>query len=131
MVNDPISDLIIQIKNASMTGKSSILVPYSNEKKAISLLLEKEGYIVSVAEKGKKVKKNLEITLAYKEDGDSRIQGVKRISKPSRRLYTKVKDIKKSKSSHGLMILSTPEGVCTDREALEKRAGGEMLFEIW
>ena len=131
MVNDPISDLIIQIKNAGMAKLPSIVVSYSNEKNAIATLLQKEGYVGDVTVRGKKTKKGLEIAIKYNMDGTAKIKGVKRISKPSRRLYTKVKDITREKSSYGIMVLSTPEGICTDKQALDKRAGGEMLFEIW
>lgn len=131
MVNDPIADFIIQIQNAGMAGKASVVIPYSNEKNAIAELLLKEGYVESVFKKGKKVKKGLEVTLKYESDGSPRVNGVKRVSKPSRRMYVGTRDLKKAKTRHGLLILSTPLGILTDKDAMEKRVGGEMLFEIW
>ena len=84
-MNDPISDLIIRIKNASNTGIDIISIPYSEVKYEISELLHKEGFVKSVNKKGKKVKKFIEIGVLYK-DGRPKVSGVKRISKPRRRV---------------------------------------------
>jgi len=130
MVNDPISDLIIQIKNAGLVGKPSVVVPYSKLKHAVADLLVKEGYVESVLKKGKKVKKLLEITLNY-IDGKHKIKGVERISKLSQRMYVRASNIPQIKGGNGTLILSTPNGVMTDREARAKHVGGEMLFKVW
>lgn len=130
MVGDPISDLIIQIKNAGLVGKPFVVVPYSKLKHAVADLLVKEGYIESVLKKGKKVKKSLEITLNY-TDGKHKIKGVERISKLSQRVYVRTSNIPQIKGGNGTLVLSTPNGVMTDREAREKHVGGEMLFKIW
>jgi small subunit ribosomal protein S8 len=94
---------------------------------ALANLLEKEGYVQSVS---KKKGGPIVITLAYK-NGRPAIQGAKRISKPSRRMYMGVREVKPVKRGHGLLVLSTPAGVLTGKEAREKRVGGEVLFEIW
>ena len=103
-------------------------MPASKMTSALANLLEKEGYVKEVS----KQKKNnlLTVVLAYK-DGRSAIQGSKRISKPSRRMYMGVHEVKPVKQGYGLLVLSTPAGVLTGKEAREKKVGGEALFEIW
>ena len=131
MVNDPIGDMIIQLKNAGMVKKSTVSLPYSKMKHAIADKLVESGYIVDAMKRGKKVKKTLDITLKYGTDGAHQIQGVKRISKPGRRLYMGVAEIFPVKFGKGKRILSTPAGILTGEEAKEKNVGGEELFIIW
>jgi small subunit ribosomal protein S8 len=97
-------------------------------KAAIAEVLAREGYLSSV-ENDKKAP-TLTVTLAYKNSKPV-ISGVKRISKPSRRLYMGVRDIHPIKRGYGLILLSTPQGILTGKEAKDKRVGGEILFEIW
>lgn len=130
MVSDPISDLIVRINNASMTRKTSVSVPYSVLKESIAHILLKGGYISSVEVKGKKVVKTLEIGLVYLGD-EPRVHGVQRISKSSRRIYQKAKDIRPFRAGYGNYILSTPKGVLSDVEAKKLKVGGEVLFKIW
>ena len=131
MVSDTIGDLIIRLKNAGMVKKETVSVPYSKLRHAVLNKLVDAGYIASATEKGKEVQeKTIEVTLSY-ENGEHRINGVKRISKPGRRLYTKVADIHPIKFGKGHMILSTPAGILTNEEAMEKKVGGEQLFIIW
>lgn len=130
MVNDPIADFITRIKNASMAGNAVITVPFSKLKLAIAELLLKEGYIASFEKRGKKVKKYLEVTLKY--DGvKPEVHNVKRISKLGKRVYLGTRDIHSVKFGHGILVLSTPKGLMTDREARKERVGGEALFSIW
>ncbi|MSR70915.1 30S ribosomal protein S8 [Candidatus Kaiserbacteria bacterium] len=126
MVNDPIADLLVQLKNASRVGKTAISLPYSQMKAAIADVLSKEGYV------GAPDKKNysLVIPLSYK-NGEPAISGTKRLSKPSRRVYLGVRDVRSVKRGHGLLVLSTPKGILTGTEARAQRVGGEVLFEIW
>ncbi len=130
MVTDPIADLIIRIKNASDAGKASISVPYSALKENIAHTLVKGGYIAAVESKGKKIDKTIEITLTYMGN-EPRVHGVDRISKPSRRIYQKSKDIRMFKSGFGNFILSTPQGILLDIDAKKAKVGGEVLFKIW
>lgn len=126
MVNDPISDLLVRLQNASRVGKSSVSVPFSKMKLAIADVLSKEGYV------GTPDKKNyaLTIPLTYK-NGRPVITGMKRISKLSRRMYMGVRDVRPIKHGHGLLVLSTPKGVMSGAGAKAARVGGEALFEIW
>lgn len=130
MVNDPISDLIIKIKNATLVGKEDVSIPYSNLKYAIAVTLSKAGFVGDVAKKGKKITKTIDIQLLYKNK-KSKINDVQRISKLSRRIYIGVNDIKPVKQGRGSLILSTPKGILTDKEAKKERVGGEALFKIW
>jgi small subunit ribosomal protein S8 len=131
MVNDPIGDMIIQLKNAGMVGKREVSLPYSKLKHAVGEKLVTSGFVMSVEKRGKKVKKTLDITLKYGRDGQHEIRGVQRISKPGRRLYTGVATIYPVKFGKGKRILSTPLGILTGEEAKEKNVGGEELFIIW
>jgi small subunit ribosomal protein S8 len=130
-MNDKISELIINIKNASMVNQKEVVIAHSNLKEKILDLLKKEGYIEDVKIlKGDGVKKNLKITLAFESNGDSKIKDVKRISKLSKRIYYGYKDIFPVKYGHGIMILSTPLGIVTDKIAKKEKVGGEALFKI-
>lgn len=127
MITDPIADLLVRIRNAGLVKKVSVVVPASKMTTAVATVLEKEGYLAGVA---KKKVGPMTLTLAYK-NGQPVISGSKRISKPSRRMYMGVRDIKPVKRGHGLLVLSTPAGILTGKQAREKRVGGEVLFEIW
>ena len=126
MVTDPISDLLVRLQNASRVGHAAVSLPYSQMKHSIAQILAKEGYVGDVSKKAY----TLNIALRYNA-GRPVITGTKRISKPSRRRYRGVRDGKPVKRGHGLLLLSTPAGVMTGKEAQAKRVGGEVLFEIW
>ena len=130
MVVDPIADLVNRLKNASQAGQKETAIPFSKLKYAVSELLRQEGFVGDIKEKGKGVKKNLVVELGY-NGKKPRINGVKRVSKPSRRLYASVKEIIPVKNGRGRMVLSTPKGIMTGRQAREARVGGEILFLIW
>ncbi len=131
MVNDPVADFVVRLKNAVAVGKMSISVPFSNFKMAIAEALKDAGYVKAVEKKGKKVKKMIDITLAYDESGKPMISGVKRISKPGRRVYRGTRELFAVRYGHGDLILSTPKGIKTGLEARKEKVGGEALFEIW
>jgi small subunit ribosomal protein S8 len=127
-MNDPIADMLVRLQNAARVNKNDVLVPYSRIKLAIAEILSREGYVGEIDKK--KNTNMLTIPLMYK-DSRAAIGGVKRISKPSRRVYMSVHDIHPIKRGKGLLVLSTPQGVLTGKEAKQKRVGGEALFEIW
>lgn len=130
-MTDPIADLINQIKNAGAVKKAAVSVPFSNFKLSIAEKLKDAGFVKAVEKKGKKVKKTLDITLKYGDDGKAHIQGVKRVSTPGQRIYRGFKDIIPVKYGFGSLILSTPKGIMTDKEAKKEKVGGEALFQIW
>ena len=111
-----------------MARKTVVTVPASKMTSALADLLEKEGYVKEVAKQKKD--NSITIELAYK-NGRPVITGSKRISKPSRRMYMGVREVRPVKRGHGLLVLSTPAGVLSGKEARERRVGGEVLFEIW
>jgi small subunit ribosomal protein S8 len=136
-MNDPIADMIIRMKNASDSKKESVVFPYSKLKLAIletlqknGFVKQKSGFVKSFGKKGKKIAKFIEVALIY-ENGEPKIKGVDRVSKTSKRIYNKSNEIKSVKSGYGLLILSTPQGIMTDRQAKEAHVGGEALFKIW
>lgn len=129
-MHDPISDMLISIKNAGNAGKSTAIVPFSKMKETIAVVLFKNGFIASYAKKGKKVVKTLELGIAF--DGKQpRIANLARVSKPSKRVYIKAAEIKLVKNGYGLLVLSTPKGIMTGAEARKAQVGGEALFKIW
>lgn len=127
---DPISDMIIQIKNAGSAGHDKVLVPYSKLKHAVSEVLKKESFIKSVETETKKGRKMLALDL-FMENRIPKIKGIQRISKPSKRIYRKSSDIRSVKSGYGTLILSTSKGIMSGREAKRAKLGGEALFSIW
>jgi small subunit ribosomal protein S8 len=127
---DTIGDFIVRLKNAGAVGHQNVSLPHSRLKEAIARKLEAAGYLAGVEVTGKDVKKTLEVTLKY-EAGKHVISDVQRVSKPGRRLYTKVEEIFPVKFGKGNLILSTPKGILTDKEARSERVGGERLFIIW
>ena len=131
MVSDPVGDFIIRLTNAGAIKKQMVSVPFSNLKLAIAEKLKDAGYVVTVEKKGKKIKKTLDVVLKYDAAGMHVIHGVKRVSKPGRRMYKSVLEIVPVKYGKGSLVLSTPKGIMTDKEAKGARVGGEALFEIW
>ena len=131
MTNDPVGDLLVRLKNAGAVKKTSVSIPYSAFKFAIAEKLRDAGYVAGIEKKGKKVRKTLDVVLKYNDTGAPLIRGAKRISKPGRRMYRSVHEIRPVHYGHGSLILSTPKGIKTDKEARKEKIGGEALFEIW
>ncbi|MFW0871133.1 MAG: 30S ribosomal protein S8 [Patescibacteria group bacterium] len=130
-MNDPIADMLTGISNASMVGKTRVEVPASKFKKQILLVLKKLGYITDFKEVGDGVRRDFEIVLRYDAQGRSAITKAKRVSRLSKRSYLGYRKIRPVKYGHGHMIISTPEGIMTEKEARDKHIGGEALFTIW
>ncbi len=130
MVTDPISDLIIRIKNGSDAKKPVVIVPYSKYIENVAHALKKAGYISTIERQGKVFTSKLELGLVYL-DTVPRINGVERISKPSRRIYIKAQDIRMYRSGYGNSFISTSKGIMTDVDAKKNKVGGELLFKIW
>lgn len=127
---DPISNMIIMMKNASLAGKGSVSFPYSKMKEAVCKCLEKEKYISKVSKKVKKDFPVLEVELIYTEKSP-KITEVQRLSKQSRRVYFKMKDIHLVKNGTGILVLSTPKGILSGKDARKEQVGGEALFKVW
>jgi|SRR3989338_7705562 len=133
MVTDRVGDFIIRLQNAAKVGKREVIMPYSGHLLAIAKKLKELGYIASVEvdAKDESVKQTIAVMLAYDEHGFSKVRGVKRVSKPGRRLYTSHTDAHRVKGGAGARILSSSVGIISDTEARKNRHGGEELFEIW
>ncbi len=127
---DQISNMLIMMKNGSLAEKESVVLPYSKMKHAIAECLKKEGYVTEISKKVKKDQPVLEIGLMYK-DKKPKITEVERISKQSRRVYFGVKDIHRVRNGAGLLVLSTPKGILSGKEAKKEQVGGEALFRLW
>jgi len=127
---DTISNMIIQIKNAGSAGHDRVSIPYSKLKHSIVEVLKKEHFVKNVETESEKGRKVLAIDL-FMENRVPKIKGVKRISKPSRRVYQKSSEIRSVKSGYGALILSTSQGIMSGREAKKSQLGGEALFSIW
>ncbi len=131
MVSDPIGDYIIRLQNACRSGRVEVYAPYSKLRHAIAEKLYKAGYLAEVLEEGQGPSRKLKSVINYNQSGNPSINGVKRVSKPGRRMYIKVQDIHPIKFGKGELILSTPAGLLTGSEARGKNMGGEQLFIIW
>jgi len=129
-MNDTISEMIIRIKNAGLAGKPSVALTYSKLKFAIAELLKKEGFVSGVEVIKNEAQGVLEITLAY-INGKPRINGVQRISKLSKRVYEKARDLKSVRQGFGALVLTTSKGIMTEKDARKENVGGEALFKIW
>jgi len=118
------------MKNGSLAGKEFVFLPYSKMKHAIAECLQKEGYIKNISKKVKKNQPVLEVSLIYL-DQKPKITEVERISKQSRRVYFRMKDIHRVRNGSGLLVLSTPKGILSGKVARQEQVGGEALFRIW
>lgn len=127
---DSISNMLIIMKNGSLAGKESVFFPYSKMKNAIAECLKKEGYINIISKKVKKNQPILEVGLVF-IDKKPKISEVQRISKQSRRVYFRMKDIHSVRNGSGLLVLSTPKGILSGKEARREQVGGEALFRVW
>lgn len=127
---DSISNLFNRIKNAQAVSHPTVEVPFSKFLYNFSKILEKEGFVKKVKKRGRKANKVVRITLKYENDKPA-ISEIKRISKPSQRLYSKAKDLRKIKGGHGISVISTSQGLMTGKEAKKKNLGGEIICKIW
>lgn len=123
-------DLLTKIKNAQAAKKESVKVSYTNLDFAVAEILAKHKFIEEVLKKGRMPKRILDIKLKY-QDGQGVIQGVKLLSKPSRKLYSGYKNLKPIRQGYGLLVLSTPKGIMDGKSARKEKVGGQLLFEIW
>lgn len=131
MVRDPLADFLVRIKNAQAVKKESAMVPYSNVLWEAAKLLEKEGYLTKVDRRGKRNRRMIEIGFVYDDAGHGRIDGARRISRLSQRIYKKASELHPVKHGYGTQVVSTSKGLMTQMDAKKARLGGEVLFEIW
>lgn len=139
-MNDTISDILNRIYTNSLVGNKKVSFPATKIAESVVTVLQSEGFIDSFEKSGKDNKKSIEVEIAYiQQDGPGNdkgklkpvFEGFNRISKPSRRVYTGVKDIMHDRADRTTKFFSTPKGVLSEKEARKNGVGGEVLFEIW
>ncbi len=131
MVNDPITDMLTRIRNASMVKQKQVVMPHSKIKVSIAEILQAEGFIDAYAVMEDKPQSKLVLRLKYTPQGRPVITGLERVSKPGRRYYSGAKDIPWVRSGLGINIVSTPKGLMTGRKARREKLGGEILCNVW
>jgi small subunit ribosomal protein S8 len=129
-LNDPVGDLITRIRNAQMRKRSTLQSPASTLRARVLQVLKDEGYIRDFREIESEGRKELEIELKYFE-GAPAIHEIQRVSKPGRRVYSAIKDLRLVRNGLGISILSTPKGVMSDAAARDANVGGEVLCEVY
>lgn len=130
-MSDPIADMLTRVRNGLQAGKESVDVPRSNLKVAICRVLAEQGYITGFEEAENPAPGIVRIKLRYLSDRKPVLQGVKRVSKPSLRVYVSHDEVQQVRSGLGISILSTSKGVMTGKQAHAKKLGGELLCEVW
>ncbi len=130
-MSDPIADMLTRIRNAGKAKLSSVDIPGSKLKAELARVLKEEGFIRNYKFLNDNKQGILRVYMKYGDDARSVIYGLKRISKPSRRVFMKGKDLKPVLNGMGIQVLSTSRGVLTDRQARQENVGGEVLCTIW
>lgn len=131
MMTDPIADMLTRIRNAQAVRKEDLVLPFSKIKYEILKLLAREEYIELVEKIEEKSYPELHVVLKYKEDRKPFIEHIKRISKPGQRIYVSKDRLPKVLNDFGVAIISTSQGIMTNKKARRVQIGGELLFEIW
>ena len=130
-MTDPIADMLTRVRNANSAHKDAVSMPFSKLKSHIAEILEAEGYIASWTVEDAEVGKTLTINLKYGPNRERSIAGVRRVSKPGLRVYAKSTNLPKVLGGLGIAIISTSQGLLTDKEASLKSVGGEVLAYVW
>ena len=130
MMTDPIADMLTRIRNANQMRKETVVIPSSKVKSAILEVLKNEGYIADYAVSAD-IKSETTITLKYTENNQRVIKGLKRISKPSLHVYSKAEELPHVLNGLGVAIISTSQGIMSDKEARKQKIGGEVLAYVW
>ena len=131
VMTDPIADMLTRIRNATMSHKDDVLIPSSTVKERIAEILTREGYVASTDVEGEGKDRTITIRLKYGPNREKTITGLKRVSKPGRRVYAGRDDIPRVLGGLGIAILSTSRGVVTDRQAKKLGVGGEVIAYVW
>jgi small subunit ribosomal protein S8 len=132
-MTDPIADMLTRIRNANVAMHDTVRMPSSKLKESLARLLEREGYIVgySVSDDQGRPGRVLEVKMKYTPERERTISGIRRVSKPGLRVYTKADTLPRVLGGLGVAVLSTSQGLMTDREARQRRVGGEVLCYVW
>lgn len=130
-MTDPIADMLTRIRNNVRNKRKTVKIPRSKVKVGIAKVLQSEGYIQGFAEEADGVQGAIRIDLKYGPDGEDVITHIQRQSKPGRRLFSGIDDLRPVLNGLGIAVLSTSRGILSDREARRLRVGGEVLCEVW
>jgi len=130
-VSDPLADMLTRIRNADMAKHVKVDIPASKMKISMAKILKSEGYIKNFKLLKEQIQGIIRIYMKYHDGNQGVITGLKRLSKPGRRVYVKKKDIPSVLNGMGIAVLSTSKGILTDRQAKEQNVGGELLCSIW
>ncbi|MFQ5471344.1 MAG: 30S ribosomal protein S8 [Dehalococcoidia bacterium] len=131
MMTDPISDMLARIRNAGTARQTETWCPHSKLKASIARLLHDEGFLGEIREETRDGHRSLVMGIRYDDSGKAMIDGLRRVSKPSRRIYVRSDDIPKVRNGLGIGVISTSKGILTDRRARDESVGGELLCEVW
>ena len=131
MYTDPIADMLTRIRNANLALHPEVAMPASKLKEEIAKILSTEGFVDSYKVEDARVGRRLTLRLRYGKDRSRVLQGVRRISKPGNRVYKGAKEMPRVRGGIGVAIVSTSQGLLTDREARRRNVGGEVLCEVW
>ena len=132
-MTDPIADMLTRLRNANTAFHDDVVMPSSKLKEAVAGILEREGYIsgFAVDDRPGRPGRFLTINMKYSNDRRRTISGLKRVSRPGLRVYSKAEAVPPVLGGMGIAILSTNQGLLTDREARERKVGGEVLCQVW
>jgi small subunit ribosomal protein S8 len=131
MMTDPIADMLTRIRNAVRVERPHVTMPLSKVKRGLAEVLKREGYIWDWREESADPVPQLRIELKYGPNGERVIRHIKRVSKPGRRVYSGAEALRPVLNGLGISIISTSRGVISDREARQRKLGGEVLCELW
>jgi small subunit ribosomal protein S8 len=129
-MTDPIADFLTRVRNGIRARKDSVQCPRSNLKERIAEILRDEGYVDSILSEGS-AQGTITVTLRYEGRTGCAISGMRRVSRPGQRSYVPARDVPRVRNGLGIAIISTSQGVMTDREARKRGVGGEILCEVW
>ena len=130
-MTDPVADLLTRVRNAVLTSKKSVKIPYSGLKKNICRVLKEQGFITEYLPEMEGTKAILRVELKYGPDGEQVLRHIRRISKPGRRVYTSVEKMPEVLNGLGISVISSSKGVISSLEAKKMKIGGEILCEVW
>ncbi len=131
MMTDPVGDMLTRIRNAGRARHRSASCSASGLKLAVAKVLSEEGFVGEVSSQPGESYPTMTIGIRYADDGSTMMDGLRRVSKPGRRVYVGTSEIPRIRQGLGMVILSTPKGVMCDRDAREAKVGGEVLCEVW
>ncbi|MBT8199690.1 MAG: 30S ribosomal protein S8 [Acidimicrobiia bacterium] len=131
VVTDPVADMLTRIRNANKVYHAEVVMPSSNLKAEIAKILTAEGFLGGFEVTPAKAGQQLKMSLKYAPGRERVITGVRRVSKPGRRVYSGSKDLPRVQGGLGIAVISTSQGVLADREARRRKLGGEVLCEVW